>query len=160
MSFFAFIIFLLLMGSAVSAQGLAERRAINEYKTEIFPGLQSEINTAAGMEVVIEVDWDKLASPGQAENYKQEWYITKVFFLPLIEALKKVASDDMGKDALKEKLKVIYITHDMDTAPASRYQDGVSFDNGKLSINFRVGSNSDDVSQRAAAIQKVLEDSL
>lgn len=142
------------------AQGLAERRAIKQYQDEKLPALTKEINEAAGFEVPVQVDWNKLAIAGQAENYMQDGFFTDIYFKPLISALKAVASDEMGKEALKKSLKSISVTYDESTAPASNYANGVTFDNGQLAINFRPWSNTGDIEPRSTAIQKELENKL
>ncbi len=137
--------------------GLAERRAIKTYQDNTYPGLKKSIDAVAGFDVPVEVNWDAVAIPGQASNYNEEDYLTNVFFKPLTAALKSVTADQMGKDALKSKLKKIVFTYDEATAPASNYPNGVKFEGGTLTINFRPHTNAGDVKDRADAIQKVLE---
>lgn len=147
------------------AQGLAERRAIKEYQDTKFPDLKKQIDSAAGFEVKVTVHWDKLAIPGQAEHYLKDEYISDIFFYPLIEALKGVTKDEMGKSALKDKLKEIVITYDPATAPASNYKDGWKFDGSVLTINYQPWTNSDgrdgtNFKERVEAIRGNLEEKL
>jgi hypothetical protein len=140
--------------------GLAERRAIQNYQEKFYPDLLKGINDAVGAPIEVEVKWDTMAGPGQAEKYSQPGYWTDIYFVPLVSALKAVASDAMGKKAVQEKLKKIVIFHDTTTAPASNYINGVTFESGTLSINFHPYSNVSDVDSRAKAIQKLLESKL
>jgi len=140
--------------------GLAERRAIKEYQEKTFPGLQAQITQAAGFEVPVEVQWDAIAQPGDADKYASDDYFTNIYFTPLVDALKKITADDMGKQALKSKLKKVVITYNKGTAPASNYATGINFDSGTLTINFEPYSNAGDVTARADAIQKLLESKL
>lgn len=146
--------------SVASAQSLAERRAIAEYQENQFKDLQAEIEAAAGYALPLNVEWDKLALPGQASNYSNEGFFTNIFFRPLILALQDVASDDMGKAALRDGLQEVNVTYDSDTAPASAYERGVTLEEGVLTINFAPWSNVAHVDERKAAILKVLEENL
>jgi hypothetical protein len=142
------------------AQGLAERRAIKEYQETKYPALKTQIDSAAGFEAPISVDWEKIALAGDAENYMSDGYLTNIFFIPLIAAFKEVTADAMGKTALKEKLKGITLTYDSETAPSSNYANGLTFENGMLTVNFKPWSNSDDIKERTEAIRTLLETNL
>jgi len=156
-----FIIAFLALGSSVaSAQSLAERRAIKEYQENQFEELKAEIISAAGYELPLNVDWDKLALPGQGPNYSNEGFFTNIYFRPLILALEEITVDEMGKTALSEGLKEVQITYDSATAPASAYANGVTLVDGTLTINFAPWSNVDHLDERKAAILKVLEENL
>lgn len=137
--------------------GLAERRAIKTYQDNTYPELKKAVDAAAGFEVPVEVNWDAVALPGQASSYNEDDYLTNIFFKPLTAALKNITSDQMGRDALKGKLKKITITYDQTTAPISNYPNGVKFDGSTLAINFRPYANASDMKDRADAIQKALE---
>ncbi len=162
---FCFLAIFGLHTADASAQGLAERRAIKEYQDSKFPEFKKQIDAAAGFDVKVTVNWDKLAVPGQAEHYLEDEYISDIFFYPLIEALKSVAKDEMGKTALKSSLKEIVITYDAATAPASNYKNGYPFENGVLTINNQPWSNSDgrdgsNYKDRVKAITENLEEKL
>jgi hypothetical protein len=152
---------LVLLGASLPARSqemaLPERRALAAYQEKIYPGLEKAIQDAAGFAVPIEVDWPSIVIAGQAQNFAHEGFWTNIFFVPIKDALAAVASDAMGKQALKDKLKKIAITFNEGTAPASNYANGVKFAGGTLSINFRPWSNTGDVKPRAEAIRKVLE---
>ncbi len=149
--------------AAFAAQGgLAERRAMTAYQEAKYPEQLKAIQTAAGFEVPVEVQWDGLMLEDQAENFQEPWYLTDVYFSPLAGALKKVTADDMGKSALKAGLKKIVIRYDEATAPASSYTDGLTFEGGVLTLNYKPGANGspDQAELRAEAIQKFLESKL
>jgi hypothetical protein len=147
-------------GMAQSKPSLAERRAITTYEKEQYPALQKKIQQAAGFDVPIEVDWNSLALPGDAEYYTQDDYFVKTIFGPIEAALAQITKDDMGKSALKESLKKISIQYGDDGISATAYGDRVKFDGGALSVNFRPFTNTADVEDRTNAILKVLEASL
>lgn len=147
-----------LLSTAVqAAPSLAERRAIATYQSDIYAGQLEAIQAAAGFAVPVEVQWDSLVIPGQAAKFGLDSFWTDVYFTPLAQALKAVAVDDMGRQALAAELKSIVVRFDEETAPASAYASGVQFEAGVLSINFRPFTNPDDVDARAKAIQQVLE---
>jgi hypothetical protein len=145
---------------AAPALGLAERRAVKEYQEKVFPDLLKEIQKSAGFEVPVEVKWEVIAKPGESANYLTEDYWTNIFFKPLSTALADITKDDMGKEALKSKLKQIIVTFDEATAPASNYANGITFEAGVLTINFRPYSNAADVKQRVDALRAVIEPKL
>ncbi|MES2820475.1 MAG: hypothetical protein V4812_15995 [Pseudomonadota bacterium] len=143
--------------TAVAEPNVSERRAIAAYQEGAYVAKLQEVQAAAGFDVPVEVQWNSIALSGYADSYADEGFWTGIFFTPLTQALKEVARDDMGKEALKDKLKSVVVHYNKDTAPASAYEDGVSFADGVLTLNFQPYSNVDDVKERAAAIQKVLE---
>lgn len=144
-------------GSVQAAPGLAERRAIAAYQNDVYAGQLQAIQAAAGFELAVEVQWESIALPGQAASYAQDAFWTDVYFTPLTQALQAVAVDEMGRQALAEKLKRVVVRFDEQTAPASAYADGVQFEGGQLSLNFRPYTNPDDATARAQAIQQALE---
>jgi len=145
------------MAQSPAQPSLAERRAIATYQKDQYPALQKKIQQAAGFEVPIEVDWNSLAMQGDAENYAQDDYFVNTIFLPIEAALADVAKDDMGKTALKEKLKKINILYSEAGASASVYKERVKFDSGVLTVNFRPFTNAGEVQDRTKAIRKALE---
>jgi hypothetical protein len=145
--------------------GLAERRAIKAYQDQKFPSVEKAIHDAAHYAVKLDVHWEKIARTGEADYYASDEYWGQTVFQPLTAALKSVASDDMGRDALKKELKTIVITYNPDTAPASNYPNGLTFENGTLTINFAPYSNAGDETSynfqdRVKAIRELLESNL
>ncbi|MBD8653794.1 hypothetical protein IFT66_22110 [Rhizobium sp. CFBP 13726] len=139
---------------------LGERRAISAVEKDKFPAVQKRIQDAAGFEVAIKVDWNSLALPGDDQYYGQDDYLVKTVFLPIENAMKNVAKDAMGKEALKAKLTTINIHYIDAGISASAYKDRVKFGSGTLDINFRPFTNSADVDERTNAIISVLEAAL
>jgi hypothetical protein len=148
-------------GAMAQAQpGLNERRAIATYEKEQYPALQKRIQQAAGFDVPVEVDWNSIALPGDAEYYKQDDYFVKTIFEPIEAALAQIGKDDMGKAALKDKLKKISVKYSESGPSASAYRERVKFDGGVLSVNFRPYANTSEVKERTDAIVKALEPAL
>ena len=131
--------------------GLQERRALKKFEEETFPKLQARINEAAGFEVPIAVKWDTLAEENYGHLYEEAF--DKVFFKPLLGAIKGVCIDDMGRDALRDGLKNVKIQGG---------SSDVSFAKGVLSLSFNPVANLDEgsITERTQTIQTLLEKSL
>ncbi|MCS6814778.1 MAG: hypothetical protein NZ772_14585 [Cyanobacteria bacterium] len=130
--------------------GLAERRAVKAFQDNKLPALKQEIDAAAGFEVNLEVNWDAIAKEDQAHMYEEAFL--KVYFKPLIEALKAICIDDLGKEALRDGLKKVVIT--------DNNKQEVTFQFGTLTISFYSIYNLDGWADRKAEIQTVLEKGL
>ncbi|MFP2903887.1 hypothetical protein ACLESD_02200 [Pyxidicoccus sp. 3LFB2] len=135
--------------------GLAERRAAKQFETHRLPALTSEIHAAAGFEVPLEIHWDAMATEGNSHLFEETW--PQVYFQPLIAAFKQVASDDMGKEALKGALKKVVVHNTADISYAGRM---VTFASGVLTIDHAPTTNAHQVDDRTRAIREVLEKSL
>ncbi len=140
--------------------GLAERRAIAAYRESRFPAQEKAIQDAAGFAVPVEVAWDQLAIPGDAQYYENPDFFEKTIFEPLAAALKEIGQDKMGREALRAKLKSIRIRYDEKTAPASNYANGLTFAGGVLDVNWRPFANVADAKDRVAAVTALLEKNL
>ena len=132
--------------------GIAERRATKEFQDKSLPGLQAQIRKFAGFEVPIEISWDQLAKEGASDRFMDSW--TKVYFTPTIEALKSIARDDMGRDALKSGLKRITFCN---TAGRYSADSAVSFVSGELTIDHDPDCNVDYIQDRTDVARKQLE---
>jgi len=135
--------------------GLAERRAAHEFETGALPALKTRIDEAAGFALPLDIHWDTLTPPGESRLYAESW--TAVYFEPLIAALKSVARDAMGKDALHAGLKKVVIQN----TKSNYYADGFgTFEGGTLTLDHEPLTNAGDIEARSEALIKVLEDGL
>jgi len=134
--------------------GLAERRATKDFQDKHFPTLQTEIHKAAGFAVPIEVTWDQLAVEGQTENYREAW--SEIFFKPVIEALRQIGRDDMGREAVKTGLKKIEFRN---SKGAYSPHSAITFQNGILMIDHEL-SNVGDTNDRTKYIIEIVEKGL
>ena len=110
---------------------------------------------AAGFAIEIEVDWDQVAEEEMGHMYNEN--LTKVYFLPLIDGLKAITVDDMGREALKEKISKIVIrnaTGNYYGSDWSKLQDGV------LVIDHKPNSNVDSGNERIKGLVSELEANL
>jgi hypothetical protein len=148
------ILLVLMMVAVPAFAGLKEKRAIKNFQEKSYPKLTKEINSIAGTDVPIEVDWDSIAVDGYSELYEEGF--TKVYFTPLADALKGICADDMGKTALKEALKKVVIKNSSDSYSPSNF----SFADGVLVIDHSPTSNLADTKDRTDKIVKLLEDAM
>ena len=134
--------------------GLAERRATKEFQDKQFPALREEIHKAAGFPVPLEVNWEQLAVEGQTDYYKDNW--TAIFFRPVIDALRQITRDDMGKEALRAGLKKIEFRN---SAGAYSPHSAISFLNGAIQIDHEM-SNVSDVAELTKFLIELIEKAL
>ena len=87
--------------------------------------------------------------------YNKAW--PQVYFQPLIEALKSICSDEMGKEAISEELEKIVITNENGISSA---HSCATFENKTLNLDHKPTSNVHNVAERTKAIQAILENSL
>jgi hypothetical protein len=130
--------------------GLAERRAVKAFAEGKYLKLKQEIDAAAGFEVPVEVNWDSLAVDDYAHLYEEAF--NKVYFRPLLDAIKAIGIDDLGKAALKSDLKQIVIEDSGNSNP--------TFQSGILTLKYHAVSNLDYWMDRKKDIQSVLEKGL
>lgn len=131
--------------------GLQERRAVKTFQDGSYQSLTSEINTLAGYPLEFEVNWDTLALEEYSHLYDEGF--TKVYFTPLINAIKEITIDDMGKEALKESLKKVVIKNE-----AGNYYGSTAyaFNGGVLTIDHQPFSNIDNITERSEELSKLL----
>ena len=134
--------------------GLAERRSVERFKNEDYPGWKSRIDEAAGFEVPIEVAWEELAVPDYADMYAE--YFPQVYFQPLVDALGAIGADDMGREALRAGMSKIVIRNTDEYFSPS----GISFAGGVLTFDHKSDTNTHHVEERTKALQSLLESAL
>lgn len=132
--------------------GIAERKAASQFEETVYPKLKKEIDAAAHFDVPVEVDWNSLALEGYDHLYEEAW--TKIFFTPLIGALKAIATDALGREVLRGTLERIVIRN---TTGASSGSSMVRFQDGVLTLDHHPVTNVDDIQDRQEAIQNALE---
>ena len=118
--------------------GLKEKRIIQAFQNDLFPALETEINTAAGYTVPLNISWDTLMEDRFSHIYNDTF--PKIYFLPLIEAFKAICVDDMGVELLKAGLKEVIIVNENDEHNIER---AITFEDGVLKINHSPVINAD-----------------
>jgi len=131
---------------------LAERRAAKQFEETVFPKWKQEVDRAAGFDVPVTVEWATLTRDDYAHLFDEAW--SKVYFVPLIEALKTFAEDALGREFLQGALKRVVIQNVAGNSSGSSF---ASFSNGVLTLDHEPFTNIDDVPDRREGIQRVLE---
>jgi hypothetical protein len=134
--------------------GLAERRAVEQFKNNDYPSWKAKIDQAAGFDVPVEVAWQELAAEDYASSYAS--FFPKVYFRPLVDALTGITVDDLGKDAIRDGLRKIVVRN---TGQFSSTR-GFTFDDGVLTVDHLPHTNVDDSAERAKGLQQMLESAL
>ncbi len=134
--------------------GLAERRGVEQFKNDDYPGWKSRIDEAAGYEVPVEVNWEELAVADYASSYAD--FFPKVYFQPLVDALHAITVDDLGKNALREGLAKIVIRNAGEFYSTS----GISLAGGVLTFDHKPHTNIGDGDERAKGLIRALESGL
>jgi len=82
--------------------GLAEKRKIKELQDVTFPERVKEIEEICGAAIPYEVDWNSLADDAEALNF-----IDNLSCHRLNMALRMICQDELGKEALRDGLKLV-----------------------------------------------------
>ncbi|WP_194911757.1 hypothetical protein [Catenulispora rubra] len=131
--------------------GLAERRSVERFKNEDYPGWKARIDEAAGFDVTFEVSWDELAVPERSDRYAEDF--PAVFFQPLLDAFGAIGADEMGKDALRGGVSKVVLRNTNEYFSPS----GFTFAGGVLTLDHQADVNTHHVEERTKAIQALLE---
>src|SRR5262245_39613005 len=105
--------------------GLNERRKIKELQEVTFPGRVKEIEEICGAPIPYEVDWDSLADDAEGLNF-----IDNISCHRLNMALRTICIDDMGKEAVREGLRLIKLKNVKNKSDMS-----IAFDGGVLEMH-------------------------
>ena len=82
--------------------GLNERRKIKELQETTLPGRVKEIEEICGAPIPYEVDWDSFTDDLEGLNF-----MDNISCHRLNMALRVICQDDMGKEAVRETVKLI-----------------------------------------------------
>jgi hypothetical protein len=82
--------------------GLAENRKIKELQDVTLPEREAEIDEICGTKIPYEVDWDSFAHDLEALNFMDNLSCHR-----LNMALRVICMDDMGKEAVRDTVKVV-----------------------------------------------------
>jgi len=105
--------------------GLNERRKIKELQEVTLPGRVKEIEEICGRAIPYEVDWDSLADDAEALNFMDNLSCHR-----LNMALRTICIDDMGRQAVRDGLKLVKLRNVKEKS-AMR----MSFDKGVLEMH-------------------------
>jgi hypothetical protein len=86
--------------------GLAEKRTAESIKTEKLPALEAKLKDKAGYDIKVDINWDTFTAYDQYPLTRLD-----IVFDDLESFVKKICSDDMGKEALQDKMSTIQLTN-------------------------------------------------
>ena len=129
--------------------GLNERRKIKELQETTFPERVKEIEEICGKAIPYDVDWDSLADDMDGLNF-----IDNTSCHRLNMALRMICQDDLGKEAVRDGLKLIRLKNVKDKA-AMR----LTFEAGVLEMHCAYAQRTDGMFADDA-IRKLLVDRL
>lgn len=104
--------------------GLSERRKIKDLQDTVLPGRVAEIEEICGKPIPYEVDWDSFADDLGALNFLDNLSCHR-----LNMALRVICADDMGKEAVRETLRLVRLKNVADKAAKQ-----LSFADGTLEM--------------------------
>jgi len=93
--------------------GLIEKRLIKEAKESWLPGEQKDIQDVAGAPVVVDVDWATFEVDEVALKNVQHLGVRK-----LANAFRVICVDELGKEAVRERVKRIFVTNLKEGTPS------------------------------------------
>lgn len=91
--------------------GLAEKRAAEAFKTAELPAFEAKLKDSAGYDIKVDIDWDTFTAYDQYPLNRLD-----VVFEDLESFVKKICSNDTGKEALQGKLSTIQLSNSDDDA--------------------------------------------
>ncbi len=113
--------------------GLNERRKIKELQEITFPERVKEIAEICGNEIPYEVDWESLSDDLEGLNF-----IDNISCHRLNMALRVICQDDMGKEAVRDGLRLIKLKNVKDKSARS-----ISFESGVLEMHCAYAQHTD-----------------
>jgi hypothetical protein len=129
--------------------GLNERRKVKELQEVTLPERVKEIAEICGAGIPYEVDWDSIADDAEALNF-----LDNVSCHRLNMALRVICRDDMGKEAVREGLKLIKLKNVKDVAAMK-----MGFESGVLEMHCAYSQGASGM-HRDDDIRKLLESRL
>jgi hypothetical protein len=101
--------------------GLNERRKIKELQDTTLPVRVKEIEEICGKPIPYEVDWESFADDAQALNFFDNLSPHRINM-----ALRAICLDDMGKEAVRDGLKLLKLKNVKEKADmVMTFKDGV-----------------------------------
>ena len=85
--------------------GLAERRLAEQIKTEQVPQFQTDLQTAMGFAPEVDIEWATFMTDSEYPLKRMQDNL----FYNLVEVMKSIGRDAMGKEALAENIQKIII---------------------------------------------------
>lgn len=142
------------MGLAAAQSGLGERRVMKQFAEVHLPEFVKQLQEIVGFALAVDVNWESLHHQGSDSSYWIE-NMKKVYFEPTVAAFKAVCADDMGREAVKAKIKKLLIQNS-----DGRYNNFCSIDSNTLVFDHGPDTNVDYGNDRTKELTSFLESSL
>ncbi len=104
--------------------GLAERRKIKELTDTTIPEREKELLEITGSPIRYEIDWDSLANDAEGLNF-----LDNISCHRLNMALRVICSDELGREAVRDGLKLVKLSN-----VATPAQMSIAFSGGVLDM--------------------------
>src|SRR5580704_758057 len=104
--------------------GLDERRRVKELQDVTLPGRVKDIQEICGAPIPYEVDWDSIKDDATALNFLDNLSCHR-----LNMALRMICQDEMGKEAVREGLKLVKLKN-----VKTKEEMGLKFEGGTLEM--------------------------
>jgi hypothetical protein len=112
--------------------GLAEKRLAESIKTEKLPVFTTKLEERAGYEIKVEIDWSSFTAYDEYPLSRLD-----IVFDDIESFVKKICSDDMGKEALKENMTTISLTNTDDSSAVK-----MELKDSTLFLNFQLAGST------------------
>jgi hypothetical protein len=86
--------------------GLAEKRLAEAIRTEKLPEFEAKLKSISGYDLKVDLNWDTFTAYNEYPLSRLD-----IIFDDLESFVKKICADDMGKEALKDKVSTIHLTN-------------------------------------------------
>ncbi|WP_375578538.1 hypothetical protein ABWH96_16125 [Marivirga tractuosa] len=86
--------------------GLQEKRLAKEIQAEKLPEFEAKVKEITGSDIKVDIDWDTFTAYDSYPLSRLD-----IVFDDISSFLKKICADDLGKEALQEKLNTIKLTN-------------------------------------------------
>lgn len=129
--------------------GLAEKRLAESIKVEKLPEFEAKLKDISGYDLKVDIDWNTFTAFNQYPLERLD-----IVFGDLESFVKKICADDMGKEALQDKLTTIHLTNTENNDEVKmELKDGTLYLNQQL-VQASFSSQTD--SQIADYVEKLL----
>jgi hypothetical protein len=121
--------------------GLAEKRRFKEFRETLLPEVARRFRDETGLDLPIEVDLDSFATIADVDklNDALDWLTGSTnsgeFWDEPISAWKEVAADDLGRAAVKDRIKTWRVRYQAGTPSGVTLSDGVLLHNANFVLD-------------------------
>ena len=113
--------------------GLEERRKIKEYQDTIIPERMKELEEIVGGTIPYDIDWDTFADDAEALRFLDNLSCHRINM-----AMRTICIDDMGKEAVRDGVKVIKLKN-----VQSKDEMSIAVEGGALSMALNYAKGTD-----------------